>query len=135
MAGERPAFVDHFCFGRQRSPAAITATEAPGDPRWAPFITGSPNPAEIGQPHPASIMVSGPSEVFVRNPSPSVIGVGPVAIGIWSPRRIARGNVRLPAVAVVTDLDPAPAVEVVIKEIDRNFLALPLGREGQEQDR
>src|SRR6202011_1028064 len=82
MASQRPAFIDHFCFRRQWRPTSITATEAPGHPGWAPFITGSPHPAVIGQPDPAPIMVSGPPEILVRNPCPSLIGVGPVATGI-----------------------------------------------------
>src|SRR6184192_4551242 len=65
MAGERPAFVNYFCFRRQWRPTSVTATEAPGDPGRAPFITGSPDPAVIGQPDPASIMVSGPPEILV----------------------------------------------------------------------
>src|ERR1700704_2039455 len=133
MASERPAFIDHFCFRRKWRPTSIAAPEAPGDPGGAPFVTGSPDPAVIGQPDPASIMVSSPPEILVGNPCPPFIGVGPVAIGIRSPCGVVHGNVRLPAVAVITDLDPAPAAEVVVKEIDRNVLTLRLWRQGHQE--
>src|SRR5437588_14220 len=113
---ERSAFVNHFGFWRQWRPSGVAAAESPRDPRRAPFIARPPNPAIIGEPYPAAIVIRCPTKIFVRDPRPAEISVGPVSIGVRPPRRIAR-DIGLPAVAIISNLDPASAVQIIVKEI------------------
>src|SRR5205823_9573760 len=106
---------------RQRRPANVIATGSPRDPGRSPIKIASrkPDPAVIGETRPATIVVGGPAEVFVRDPGPTVVGISPVAVGVWAPVWIAHCDVRLPAVAVAFGLDPVPPGKIIVNEIDR----------------
>src|SRR4029077_7450456 len=64
---------------RQRSPADIASTHAPGHPGGSPLNAGHPNPAVGGVTRPPPIMVAGPGPGLVAGPIPAAIGPHPVA--------------------------------------------------------
>ena len=120
LARDGTALIDGFVRGRQRRPSDILVAGAPGNPSRTPFhifvTTGNPDPALTLKTRPASVVVGGPTEVFVGDPRPAYIRVGPIAVRIGSPVGIAR-HVGLPAIAVIADLNPVAAGEIVVKEI------------------
>ena len=80
-------------------------------------------------------MIGCPTEIFVRDPCPSVIGVGPIAIGIGTPIGIIHSHIGLPAVAVAFNVDPVPAGKIIVKEIDRDLLSLHLRESRQDKSK
>jgi len=104
-------------FRRQRSPADVVITLAPGNPRWRPFIAWHPDPPEIAQARPTSVVIRRPTERLFRDPSPADVGVNPVAIGIGAPGARLR-LARLPDVTVIGGLAPiAIPVELGVERV------------------
>ncbi len=104
-------------FRRQRGPADVVITLAPGNPGRRPFIAGHPNPADIAQARPTSVVIRRPTERLFRDPSPARVGINPVAIGVWTPGARLR-LARLPDVTVIGRLTPiAISVELGVERV------------------
>jgi len=104
-------------FRRERGPADVVITLAPGNPRWRPFIARHPDPADIAQARPTSVVIRRPTERLFRDPSPADVGVNPVAIGIGAPGARLRLP-RLPDVTVIGGLAPiAIPVELGVERV------------------
>src|ERR1043166_435887 len=102
---------------RQWCPTNLIATGAPRNPSRSPFqiAAGEPNPAHVFQSSPPTIVIGGPTKIFVGNPRPAVVGVAPIAVGIRAQIRVAPRDIGLPAVAVIGNLDPVAAGEIIIE--------------------
>ena len=84
----------------QWRPTDIVIVVSPGNPGWRPFGSRNPCPAIIIEKSPATVMVNGPSPFVIRLIGPSVIGINPVTIGIWSPTWLSPIGFPYPTVIV-----------------------------------
>ena len=135
-SANRSAFIDNSAAARrQRSPANLIAAGAPGNPGRSPFQIAArePNPSKIFDLRPATVVISRPTKVFIGDPGPTVVGVGPITVGVRTPIRITHGHFRLPAVAVIFDVNPASAGHVIVEEIDRNLSSVRPRNRRQKQ--
>ena len=104
--------------GTKRCPAIGPAARAPAHPGRPPFVARYPGPAVIIRIGPAAIVEWRPAPTIVRDPGVTILGIGPVSIGVIRPK-IAPG-VGYPYVTILRIVDPLTVRrQVVIKLLVR----------------
>lgn len=120
---------------RQRRPPTVIFMVAPSHPRRTPLPARMPNPTAMGMMEPATVVERSPAPTVIGLPIPSLVGPEPgTVIDVGPPPDAGRRGDRLPAPAVILDIDPsAVGGERVVIIIDGRLVRLRrrgVGRDG-----